>query len=127
MIEIGVPSAVPNSRPLAPASSGPGNNATVSNEDRQMNTTGPAAPTPSTQSRTRSGLSDPLSARTATSEPRTAASAPSRTRAARRDMAASGGGAAPGEELRLLLAQLGDRRVAVHPLAGDAVPVATGP
>src|SRR5512132_3480384 len=126
-IEIGVPSAVPKSRPLAPASSGPGNRATVSSADRQTNTTGPAAPKPSTQSRTRSGLSDPLSARTATSEASSAASPPTRARAAPRDMAASGGGAAPGEELGLLLAQLGDGRVAVHPLAGDTVPVAAGP
>ena len=44
MIEIGVPSQVPKSRPEAPASSGPGNSAGVSAALTAMKTSGPAMP-----------------------------------------------------------------------------------
>jgi hypothetical protein len=44
MIDTGVPSAVPNSRPLAPLSSGPGNRTTVSRADATMKTSGAATP-----------------------------------------------------------------------------------
>src|SRR4051812_38275125 len=61
-IETGVPSAVPNSRPLAAASTGPGKSTTVSDAETAMNTSGPAAPKPSIQPRTRLAESDPESA-----------------------------------------------------------------
>ena len=43
-IATGVPRAVPNSSPAAPASSGPGNDAQLSTAATTMNTSGPAAP-----------------------------------------------------------------------------------
>jgi hypothetical protein len=43
-IAIGVPSQVPNSRPEAPASSGPGKSAGVSSAETAMKTSGPAIP-----------------------------------------------------------------------------------
>ena len=59
-----MPSAVPKSRPLAPASSGPGKSATVRQALIGMKSSGPAAPSPSTRSRTPSADSEPLSATT---------------------------------------------------------------
>src|ERR687889_1785200 len=65
-IETGVPSAVPNSRPLAAASTGPGNSTTVSDAETAMNTSGPTTPNPSIQPRTRPADSDPDRAKTST-------------------------------------------------------------
>ena len=44
MIDTTVPSAVPNSSPLAAASTGPGNSTTVSDADTRTNATGATAP-----------------------------------------------------------------------------------
>ncbi len=67
-IATGVPSAVPNSSPDAPARIGPGNMRHVSAAAHTMKTSGATAPKPSTQSSTFSGESDPDSARTRNSD-----------------------------------------------------------
>ena len=68
-IATGVPSAVPNSRPLAPASSGPGNSAQVSSALARMKAGTAAAPSGSIASRTRSDDSPPLVATSAKAIP----------------------------------------------------------
>src|SRR5215210_7802472 len=121
----GKPSAVPNSSPLAPASSGPGNISGVSSEETATNASGAAGPIPSTQPRT-----SPTQPRTApgvgrtTSSTTAIATATPRPSAARRRRAARLSGAPEGG---LCTPQLGDGLLVVHPLARDAVEVPPRP
>src|SRR5215210_345545 len=117
--ETGKPSAVPNSSPLAPASTGPGNSAHVSAADTTMKTSGAATPKPSTQSRTRAAENPLTAPAISTAASRDAASAPSRSQASRGSASAAGGGVEGG----LFTPELRDRLVAVDPLAGDPVEV----
>src|SRR3954447_7376518 len=141
-IETGVPSAVPNSSPLAAASTGPGKRTTVSAAETRMKTSGAPAPKPSTHPRTRPAEIEPEMASTRTNVASAIASPPRRTAATRRVSPCGSPGTgvrarstagrrtpdrlapAPGVELGLGRAELGHRRVAVDPLTGDPVPVA---
>src|SRR5215210_8902041 len=117
--ETGKPSAVPNSSPLAPASTGPGDSAHVSAADTTMKTIGAATPKPSIQSRTRAAENPLTAPAISTAASRDAASAPSRSQASRGSASAAGGGVEGG----LFTPELRDRLVAVDPLPGDAVEV----
>src|SRR4051812_5420389 len=115
--ETGKPSAVPNSSPLAPASTGLGNSAQVSAAETTMNTSGAATPKPSTQSRTPWAENPLVNATAASAAASPAPSAPSRSQARRRS--ATGTGVEGG----LFTPELGDRLVAVDPLPGDPMEV----
>jgi hypothetical protein len=80
-IETGVPSAVPNSSPLAAASSGPGNSVHVSRAETATKAGTAAAPSGSIASRTRPGEIEPVNATTTKRTQTPAASATSRRRA----------------------------------------------
>jgi hypothetical protein len=79
-IDTDVPSAVPKSSPLAPASSGPGKRATVRHALMGTKSSGPAAPSESTRSRTVSADSERLRATMRKAAPTSAAKVSRRSR-----------------------------------------------
>src|SRR5215210_2340449 len=119
--ETGNPSAVPNSSPLAPASTGLGNSTQVSAAETRTNTTGAATPKPSTQSRTRSAEKPLVAPSTTTAAASASASAASRSQARRRSAAGAG------VEGGLFMPEVGHRLLAIDPLARDPVEVGMGP